>query len=57
MSVPDWAEVERALAAALELEGQERATYLKRLPASVRSEVESLLAADNRAHSFLKAGH
>jgi serine/threonine protein kinase/Tol biopolymer transport system component len=56
MSVPDWAEVERALADALELEGQERATYLKRLPASVRSEVESLLAADNRAHSFLKSG-
>src|SRR5262245_41356776 len=55
MSVPDWAEVERALADALELEGQERAAYVKRLPTAVRSEVESLLAADNRAHSFLES--
>ena len=53
MSTPDWAEVERALAAALELPEGERAAYLRSLPPAIRAEVESLLAAHGRAGDFL----
>ena len=53
MSNSDWAEVERALAAALELQETERAAYLHSLPAAIRAEVKSLLAAHGRAGDFL----
>jgi serine/threonine protein kinase len=53
MSNPNWPEVERALADALELPEEARAAYLLRLPPAVRSEVESLLAANERASGFL----
>jgi Tol biopolymer transport system component/predicted Ser/Thr protein kinase len=49
----DWAEVERAMAAALELPETERAAYLAQQPAEIRAEVESLLEAHKRAGSFL----
>lgn len=50
---PGWAEVERALAAALELPEEKRAAFLAKLTAPARAEVESLLAAHLRAGSFL----
>jgi eukaryotic-like serine/threonine-protein kinase len=53
MSNPDWTEVERALSNALQLSEADRSAFLMRLSPSVRSEVESLLAADNRAKDFL----
>ena len=40
-----WAEVERALAVVLELPEEQRAAFLAKLPAPIRAEVESLLAA------------
>ena len=53
MSNPNWPEVERALADALELPQEHRAAYLVRLLPLVRFEVESLLAAKDRASGFL----
>jgi serine/threonine protein kinase len=53
MSTPDWQEVERAMAGALEQPDEQRQAYLLGLPAAVRAEVESLLAAHVRAGSFL----
>lgn len=50
----DWAEVERALASALELPEQERGAFVAKLPDAVRVEVESLLQAHLRAGSFLE---
>ena len=50
---PGWAEVERALAAALELSEEQQPGFLEKLPLQVRAEVESLLAAHRRAGSFL----
>jgi serine/threonine protein kinase len=50
---PDWAEVERALAAALELPEEQQTAFLAKLPPPLRSEVESLLAAHLRAGNFL----
>jgi len=50
----DWAEVERALAAALELPEQQHAAFLEKLPGPIRLEVESLLQAHLRAGSFLE---
>ncbi|PWT82886.1 MAG: hypothetical protein C5B58_07475 [Acidobacteria bacterium] len=53
MNNEHWPEVERALAAALELPDQERAAYLLGLSPTIRIEVESLLAAHGRAAGFL----
>jgi serine/threonine protein kinase/Tol biopolymer transport system component len=53
MSKPDWAEVERAMAAALDQSEEHRAAYLLQLAPAIRSEVESLLAAHARAGDFL----
>jgi serine/threonine protein kinase/Tol biopolymer transport system component len=53
MSEPDWAEVERAMATALEQPNDRRADYLQQLPQAIRSEVESLLEAHGRAGDFL----
>ena len=50
---PDWEEIERAIAAVLELPEEQRAAYLAQQPPPVRGEVESLLAAYLRAGSFL----
>jgi Tol biopolymer transport system component len=49
----DWAEIERALAKAIELPEDQRSAFLAGLPPSSRGEVESLLAAHFRAGSFL----
>jgi non-specific serine/threonine protein kinase/serine/threonine-protein kinase len=57
VSQPDWSEVEEVMTAALDLEEEERTTYLARRCAhqpELRAEVESLLAADRRAGSFLQ---
>ncbi len=53
MSNSDWAEVERAFAAALERTEKERAAYVSGIPTAVRLEVESLLGALCRAGGFL----
>ena len=50
---PDWKEIERIMAAALDLPEEQRATYLAQQPAAVRAEVESLLAAYRRSGAFL----
>jgi Tol biopolymer transport system component/predicted Ser/Thr protein kinase len=50
---PDWQEIERTMAAALELPEEQRAGYLAQQPAAVRAEVESLLAAYRRSGAFL----
>jgi len=52
----DWEEVERVLAAALELPEDERTGYLAQQSAPVRAEVEALLSAHSRAGSFLEKG-
>jgi len=51
---PEWAEVERAFGAALELPEERHAAFLATLPTTVRAEVESLLRAHFRADSFLQ---
>jgi serine/threonine protein kinase/Tol biopolymer transport system component len=53
MSQASWEEVERVIAAILELPEEQRPAYLARQPAPVRAEVESLLAAYRGAGSFL----
>jgi non-specific serine/threonine protein kinase/serine/threonine-protein kinase len=58
MSPQDWMEVERVLASALDLPEHERKEYVARHCADcprIRTEVESLLAADWRAQGFLQA--
>src|SRR5688500_1717543 len=60
MSSPSWEEIERAVAAVLELPEQERAGWLSQQPVAIRDEVESLLAAYRRSGDFLghgTAGH
>src|SRR5580704_10323378 len=52
---PGWEQIEHAIAAVLELPEDQRAAYLAQQPFSVRSEVESLLAAYFRSGSFLGA--
>src|SRR5262249_11279357 len=54
MSNADWAEVEGALAAALERPEEEQGAYVLGLPPAVRAEVESLLDAHRRASEFLE---
>ena len=49
----NWEEVERVLAAVLDLPEEQRAAYLARQPAPIRAEVESLLEAYRGAGSFL----
>ena len=51
--IPDWKEIERVMATALELPDEQRAAYLAQQPAAVRAEVESLLAAYRRSGAFL----
>src|SRR4051812_37461212 len=51
---PDWSEIERVMAAVLELPEEEQAAYLAQQPASLRSEVEALLDAHRRSGSFLE---
>jgi len=51
---PQWAEIDRALTAVLELPEDQAAAYLAKLPEPVRAEVESLLSAHRRAGSFLE---
>ncbi len=53
MSSPSWEEIDRAVAAVLELPEQERAAYLADQPVAVRDEVESLLSAYRRSGDFL----
>jgi len=53
MSEANWEEVERVMAAFLELPEDQRSGYLARQPAPIRAEVESLLAAYRGAGSFL----
>jgi len=50
---PDWAEIERATGAVLELPEEQRAAYLAQQPDAIRAEVESLLAAYRRSGDFL----
>ena len=54
MSGAEWADVERALAAALERPAEERDAYLVGLAPAVRAEVESLLDAHGHAGGFLE---
>jgi Tol biopolymer transport system component/predicted Ser/Thr protein kinase len=49
----DWEQIERVMGHALELPEEQRAAYLERQPPSIRSEVESLLAAYGRSSKFL----
>src|SRR5580704_9058993 len=51
----DWAEIQQAFAAALGLPEEQRTKFLAQLPAPIRLEVESLLAAHLRAGSFLES--
>ena len=51
---PEWAEVERAFGAVLELPEARHAAFLADLPAPVRVQVESLLRAHFRAGTFLE---
>ena len=53
MSKPNWDEVERVMAAFLDLPEEQRSAYLARQPAPIRAEVESLLKAYRGAGSFL----
>lgn len=53
MSEANWKEVERVMAAYLELPEDRRSAYLARQAAPVRAEAESLLAAYRGAASFL----
>jgi serine/threonine protein kinase len=53
MSSPTWDEIERAVAAVLELPEQERAPWLSQQPAAIREEVESLLSVYRRSGDFL----
>jgi eukaryotic-like serine/threonine-protein kinase len=53
MSEPTWEEIERVMAAFLELPEEQRSAYLARQPAPIHAEVESLLAAYQGAGSFL----
>ena len=53
MSSPSWEEIERAVAAVLELPEQELAAWLSQQPLAIRDEVESLLAAYRRSGDFL----
>jgi non-specific serine/threonine protein kinase/serine/threonine-protein kinase len=58
MSQPDWGEVDRVMAAVLELPEEARPAYLAERCAhspELRAEVESLLAADCNAGDFLRA--
>ena len=60
MSSPSWEEIERAVAAVLELPEQEQAAWLLQQSVAIRDEVESLLAAFRRSGDFLggeTAGH
>ncbi|MBV9612881.1 MAG: serine/threonine-protein kinase, partial [Acidobacteriaceae bacterium] len=50
----DWSEVERVAAATIELPEEQQAVYLAQQDASIRSEVEALLAAYRRSGSFLE---
>ena len=50
---PKWEDVEQAMATWLELPEEQRSAYLARQSASVRGEVESLLAAYGRSGGFL----
>jgi non-specific serine/threonine protein kinase/serine/threonine-protein kinase len=57
MSQPEWSEVDRVLSSVLELPEEARASYLAECCAQrpeLRAEVESLLAADQRAGLFLQ---
>jgi Tol biopolymer transport system component/predicted Ser/Thr protein kinase len=54
MSNAEWADVERALAAALERPAEERDAYLVGLAPAVRAEVESLLEAHGHTSGFLE---
>jgi serine/threonine protein kinase len=49
----DWAQVEAVMGHTLELPEEQREPYLQRQPASIRAEVESLLAAYRRSGKFL----
>jgi eukaryotic-like serine/threonine-protein kinase len=53
MSSPNWEEIERAVAAVLELPDGERAAWLSQQPVAIRNEVESLLTAYRRSGDFL----
>ena len=56
MKQSDWQEIERILGAVLELPEDQRAAQVEQLcvnNSSLRGEVMSLLAAHNRASSFL----
>ena len=44
-SNPDWQEIQCAIGVVLGLPEEQRAAYLALLPAAIRAEVESLLAA------------
>src|SRR6185312_13889288 len=53
MDSPSWGEIERAMAAVLELPERERMAWLSQQPAAIRNEVQSLLAAYHRSGDFL----
>jgi len=53
LNKPDWEQVEQVMAAFLALPEAQRAAYLAQQPAPIRAEVESLMAAYQRAGSFL----
>lgn len=53
ISRPNWEEIERVMAAVLELPEEERPAYLAQQPPAIREEVESLLAACRRSGDFL----
>ncbi|MEO7650360.1 MAG: serine/threonine-protein kinase, partial [Bryobacteraceae bacterium] len=50
---PKWEEIERVMAAVLELPESQQEAYLSQQPAAIRAEVESLLAAVRRSGDFL----
>jgi hypothetical protein len=50
---PKWEDVEQAMAGCLDLPEEQRSAYLAQQSASVRREVESLLAAYGRSGGFL----
>jgi serine/threonine protein kinase/Tol biopolymer transport system component len=52
----EWEKIERVLGSALELPQEQREAYLAQQPAEIRAEVKSLLAAHQRAGSFLGTG-
>src|SRR5262245_57332253 len=53
MGSPSWEEIERAMAAVLELPEQQRGAWLSKQPVAIRQEVESLLSACRRSGDFL----